>query len=401
MRTHTTLTLRNLIVNDMDVSNGLLSKQQISVWIQTLPEITGEMFETIYFFTHSIFLGKLIGRQIRQIHKECITLLDKIDKYQQLPPEMEALKSATIKCLDNVMEKLENDCCAYLDNEVNVPQIYLRRELVKIESQTQLIAARLKSKELPVKLQSLVLEGMNDIKKAVRCPYYKVQYIVQLQADLIELCKDTDKASLEYQLNNHLIRMNYNNSNYIKYYQQKLTAELSGCITEEEQMSYLYNLERDFSRDSYRKSAFSFDKKQKRVKHLLAEFVTSEISVRQKQRAAAAKAATVTAAYARTQMNAALQPPPPNYKISTAFTVDALAYFVKLLISAKVIEPGIRTELLCFIASIFRTPGVGSNGISPISLGAKYKQVVQSTATSVRAVLVRMLKILDEEFPPV
>lgn len=146
--------------------------------------------------------------------------------------------------------------------------------------------------------------------------------------------------------------MNYNNGNYIKYYQQKLATALAGCITEQEQMRYLYDLERDFSRDSYRKSAFSYDKKRKRVKRLLSEFVRSEISIRQKQRTVLGKVGVVAATYAGAKAKDVAQEPPPNYKISTAFTVDALAYFVKLLISAKVIEPGVRTELLCFIASI-------------------------------------------------
>ncbi|MNL68538.1 hypothetical protein D3C87_1932750 [compost metagenome] len=78
--------------------------------------------------------------------------------------------------------------------------------------------------------------------------------------------------------------------------------------------------------------------------------------------------------------------------------MDALAYLIRLLIAAKAIEPGVRTELLTFVAGIFQTPGTGLNGISPGSMETKYKQVVQSTAVTIRALLIRMLKTLEEEF---
>lgn len=57
----------------------------------------------------------------------------------------------------------------------------------------------------------------------------------------------------------------------------------------------------------------------------------------------------------------------------------------------------VKTELMRFIAASFETPGMHAGGISATSLGTKYKQVVQSTATKVRAALKRMLKQLDED----
>lgn len=75
-----------------------------------------------------------------------------------------------------------------------------------------------------------------------------------------------------------------------------------------------------------------------------------------------------------------------------------MAYLFKLLVIAKAIEPGVKTELFAFIAGIFQTPGTGLNGISPGSFEAKYRQVVQSTAKTIGVILVRMLKVLDEEF---
>ncbi|TKC62500.1 hypothetical protein FBD94_09815 [Pedobacter hiemivivus] len=396
MRTHTTHTLRTLIVNDMDIKKCTLNKQQINTWVETLPEITAEMYETICFFTGSIFLGKMVGRQIRQIHGECITLLDKIDKYQNLPSEMDALKSATIKCLDNVMDKLESDCSRYLEKKVQMPIIHLRRQQVRIESQTCLITAYFKNLGLGLKLNKLVLESMADLLKATRCYYYRVDYMNAFQDALIELCKKSNKSDFEGRLIDLLIGMNFNSGTFIKYYQQVMMDELAVRITEEEQMSFLNHLERSFARDSYRKSALSYDIDRKRIKCLLSEFVNVELRIRAKK-VAMSRPVNVQQPTGP-QVNSAPVTNTGNYKIRTPLSVDALAYFIKLMIAAKAIEPGVKTELLNFIASIFQTPGVGSAGISATSFGAKYKQVVQSTAKTVRVILVRMLKVLDDEF---
>ncbi len=87
-----------------------------------------------------------------------------------------------------------------------------------------------------------------------------------------------------------------------------------------------------------------------------------------------------------------------NLRIRVLFSVDALAYFFKLMNKAGGLDAGPVTQLILAISKNFITPGIGDGYISPNSLTTKYKQVVQSTAMRVRVLLVRMLKLLDEEF---
>jgi len=87
-----------------------------------------------------------------------------------------------------------------------------------------------------------------------------------------------------------------------------------------------------------------------------------------------------------------------NPRIRVLFSVDALAYFFKLLNKAGGLDAGPVTQLILAISKNFITPGIGDGYISPNSLTTKYKQVVRSTAMRVRVLLVRMLKLLDEEF---
>ena len=94
-----------------------------------------------------------------------------------------------------------------------------------------------------------------------------------------------------------------------------------------------------------------------------------------------------------------LTPPPvENYRIAVAFSVDALAYFFKLLINAGVVIAEPKSQLFSFVARYFKTPGTSQGSLSPHSFTNKYNQTVQATAKTVRAALVRMLKLLDREF---
>jgi hypothetical protein len=85
-------------------------------------------------------------------------------------------------------------------------------------------------------------------------------------------------------------------------------------------------------------------------------------------------------------------------RIKVSFSVDTLAYFFKLLNKAGGLDIGTFTQLMMAVSKNFITPGIGDGYISTNSLTVKYKQVVQTTAQSVRALLVKMLKLLDQEF---
>lgn len=87
-----------------------------------------------------------------------------------------------------------------------------------------------------------------------------------------------------------------------------------------------------------------------------------------------------------------------DHRIRVVFSVDVLAYFFKLLHKSGALDSGPLTQLMEAISKNFVTKGLGQNFISPYSLTTKYKQVVQGTARTVRALLAKMLKQLDDEF---
>ncbi|WP_316814089.1 hypothetical protein [Pedobacter heparinus] len=409
MRTHTTKTLRELVLTDMDPEKYQMSQHEIGVWLQTIPEITKEMFETLHFFTCHLFNKAMICRQLRQIHKECIYLLDKIEKVGALATEMEQLRLAVIKCLDQIVEKLLDDYTKYLEFDILMPVRHLRSGQLKVTSGMKALQVVFDALGVPQKLQQVILACMNDVGKGTRCFYERMVYVQALQEGLLELCRHSHKSCIHADLLRFLVERNYNTEAFIGYYKKAFADELTELVDEPEQLKYLEALERDLNIRPYRKSVFCYDHKRSRAKDVLHAFVLSELDMRQREaeqrrRAELEAFRASQAVKARTEANvgdAKMKEGTafmPGYKIRTPLSVDALAYLLKLLIVAKVIEPGVKTELFAFIAGIFQTPGTGLNGISPGSFETKYKQVVQNTAKTVRVLLVRMLKVLDEEF---
>jgi hypothetical protein len=397
MRTHTTLTLRTLILNDMDPAKHAMTKNEASIWMETLPVICKEMFDHIGFFVNSIFQKGLVKKQIEQIRKECIFLLDAADVYKDLAADMIGLRDAVVKCLEQVFEHCHYWCKKYGIDDVNMPLRHLRKEQANVDLQAKTLGSVMKAKGLDNKLHTVVLECMNGLLKAKRCNYSRMAYIKDLQASLIQVCTDSSKDYISSRVILHLFERDYNTAGFANYYQARITAELSEIYEVDGQFRLLYEYERQFEMRSFKKSARCYDVDRVKIRQVMYTFVRAELNCLEKKEQL--KRPLVTAAPPVSHTTAATgKAGAAAYRIKTTMSVDCLAYLIRLMVEANMIELGVKTELLRFIAASFETPGMGSNGISPGSLGTKYKQVVQSTATKVRAALKRMLKQLDGDF---
>lgn len=393
MRTHTTLTLRTLIVNDMDATKHQMTGQEINVWTELLPQIAAEMFKHMSFLTNSIFQKSLVRRQICQIQRECIFLLDVVDRYQDLSEPMEKLKIKVIKCLDAMFERIDTHCAKFADAEIYMPVVHLRKEQVLVENQMNLLVAGLKKHDVERKLQEVILAGMKDLLKAKRCFYYKLAYVKNLQAALLEICNCPQKTAIEESIIHHLYSSNYNIAGFTKFLQERIADKLAGVYEVAEQFKLLYSYQREFATSTYRKSAGSYDLKNRKNKEVMTDFINAELRYLEKKEGLKVPVQPVVLL-----QNAVPAVKSLGYRIRTSLSVDSLAYLIRLLVEANAIEAAVKTELLAFISDIFQTPGMGDKGISAGSLGTKYKQVVQSTATKVRALLKKMLKQLDGDF---
>lgn len=388
MKTEMTTTLHNLVVKELRPSVRAMGPQKISKWIAELPEIADRLFGLMSILVFSPVSDELVNRHIRQLQQESICLMDILQGYEKVPLEMEGLHKAVLEMLESVLDYIEVHYPGYFNLDLAVPDTLFRKTITEVEAQMHVMLARLKSKSSDKALQKLVQESLVDFMTANKCSYYRLAYIKALQTSVTELFGDTGRDEGDEKLRELLISLNLNTAAHMRYYKKLITAELAQLFDLQEQEELLYAYQKQF-RSVTPQGDTGFSPRHDSIKRTLLDYIRAEIKYRAKIRPVASADPY--------QANGVIWPMPPDpYKVQVAFSVDALAYFFKLLIRAGVINGGPKTQLLAFIAKSFKTNVTAS--ISANSLSRKYDQVVQTTAKAVRVVLVRMLKILDDEF---
>jgi hypothetical protein len=250
-----------------------------------------------------------------------------------------------------------------------------------ILQKNELIEQNLNKHGADPELVDIVKDGLTEALKPGICSYEALVYVIELQIVLIRFTSQPKIKQVDEQLRSLLFYANFNSPEFVTNYQNIIRASLAECIDVSLQLDQLYFWQKHFSTYPQRKSASSFHPDCKRVNDQMLDFVNAELSYLHQKHDSKGMVQKMD-----------------EYKIKVSFSVDALAYFIKLLIKAKVIDQGVRSELLAFVARRFQTPGISSKGMSVLSLGVKYKQVVHTTAMHVRAVLMTMIKLIDEEF---
>jgi len=387
MKTHTSTTLRDLIVNKLDPSKAKMSEPQIKKWLKDLPEINQDLCTLMSILVFSRVPDELVNRHIRQIQRESIHLLNVLEAYQNVSDAMKILHQKVLNCLQDILFHIKSDYDDFFNLDLAIPNSHYGLEVSEIEVKINPMITALRNKNADKDLQRLIQNSLNEFIKAGSCTYYRLAYMKGLQESLGTICITAEKDEINERIKEHLFYHNLNTASHVRYYKREIQKQLTETFDVMEQQQLLYAYQKQF-RSWPQEKISGFSPKNEGIKALLLSFVGAEIKylakkLRDGQQGAIANAEKVQAL---------------NYRVPVSFSVDALAYFFKLLTKAGVINGALKTDLLIFISKSFQTPGIGNGILSVKSLDTKYRQVVQRTADAVRAVLLRMLKTLDQEF---
>jgi hypothetical protein len=391
MTTHTTSTLKDLIKVKMHPANEM-TIPEIDNWNSILPEITGELIKHINFFAYSIFRKPMVKRQLRQIQAECTSLLNVIDKYNYFSEEMISLKKNTVNCLSTILYKIVKDCEPYADLTANVNYVHFSIELDTIQKNILETTDLIHKVTIAPELKDLVMDCFNKFSKGRTASYDMLKYIIKFQLDLMQLLKTYNQYNLNNALSKYLVDHHYNTKLFINYLNKELEKELSEITDLQLRLSFLFRKKTTIMKRSPTVKKPKFLRQDPSIYDGLMDFINAEISclgiaIKKARRTIVPILAPVPVPYC-----------PPDYKLRFNFSVESLAYLIKLLVNVNVIEPGVKAELLRYVAANFQTPGTKSGGIAAGSFQTKYKNVTQSTSVTVRAALMAMLKLVDKEF---
>lgn len=264
--------------------------------------------------------------------------------------------------------------------------IQYRKTVLQLQAQLDAMVAGMMRCQTDKTLQALLVSKMARLVQQESGSYMQVSYLQNLQQWILEQCKVSCTGDMTGSLYHQLIGTNFNTTSFIAYCKAKIEEELAGIAGVENKYLALCKHERDFDHLIYKKKALKFEPGLADVKTVMLRYVRTELAYLKKiHEPILVKIPPVAA-------------PLQQDKIAFSFSVDALAYFFKLLVNAGVVVAEPKSQLFRFVAKVFTTPGTTDGGIAEHSFTNKYNQTVQATAKIVRAALVRMLRLVDKEF---
>ncbi len=387
MRTQITTTLTQM-VRDLDPVRSVLNTACQEQWEKDLIQINAELFRTMSALTMGFLDNKLVSRHLCQMQRECIGLLDTLYHYREVPLSLTGLFKLLYDALTEILDHLRCWYFKYLNNDTLLPLRHFEVAVTVMKDEVLQLKAMFRKGGVPKELKDLVLNSMDQFLDAGCCSYHQLLYMQKLIEVMIRLCGDTQSAQLPGRIQDELLSLNFNTADHVRYYKGNMALILGELYDVDQKYELLCEYERFFNPRRERKGLY-FEKKNRSVRAVMLAYVQAEMNFMEKQR---------QVRYAKkAQATEAPLVQDTDYRVKVSLSVDVLAYLLKLLVAAGVVL-GSKTQFFLFISKHVQTPGKGDGTISPNSLGTKSKQVVQTTAKNLRALLMRMVKIIDGEF---
>jgi hypothetical protein len=390
MKTHTTSTLRSLV--DRMHPKNQMSVQEIETWIAVLPDITQELAAQMKFFVYSIFNKSLVKRHLQQMQAECTSLLNAVDKFSDFTGDMLTLKNHTLDCLNSTLDRLMNHYQSYTDLTGNMTIMHFRIRINSVKSNLDRTKGLMEALGIEADLKVLILECINKLIACKTASYELVNYVANFQLDLNDLLSHSSKEHVKAELHDFLCGIHYNSELFIQFLIKQYQLETEMITDLRDKQSYLIRKRERLRKQKATPRKPKYLGQQASIYDRLVRSIDTEIKC--------LDIAILKAKPKRVPIKAPVRIPyhPVDYKLRFNFSVDCLAYLIKLMVNANIIDPGVKAELERYVATNFRTPGTKSTGMSSASFHTKYKNVTQSTSVTVKAGLMSMLKLIDKEF---
>ncbi|TCC99439.1 hypothetical protein [Pedobacter hiemivivus] len=383
MRRPPDMTLQKLVLERMSPRTAAMSNEEIEQWIAALPEINDEI---IHFTRQTVFGSlpdRLVIRHLNQFCMECTLMLNALYDYSDRRREMEQLYEMVLNCVLVVFESHRQNYRKYLDLNVSMPIILYHAAARKIEDGIVLMVTAMTRYHAHKTLQAVVISKMSNLLKNGSGTWHQVSYLEKLQQYIMKLCTG-GYENINVPLRHLLVAANFNTPGFIAYCKSCMEEEMGENYEIRDQYDCLYRHQRELTILFDYPEFLKFESKQLKVKEVLLQYVNSELSIMDRK-------------YRMVNENKVVDPVALRSKVSVSISVDALAYFFRLLMMAEITTCS-KNELILFISRNFCTPGTGERDLSLKSIENKYRQVVKNTSITVKSILSKMLKQLNEEF---
>ena len=348
--------------------------------------------------TFQVILGvpigtDLVSRHLDLLYKQCRGLSNTLFGYGQGQGLQGDLREEVQSCLMGLMDYLLIQHDDLLNPALLVPALHFTVAMDSLEAAQPRMLALMKQFHIDPKLQTLVLSKISKLRKKGKASWAQLRHLENIQQFIGEEFNGRF-GNHNQRLCGFLQRSNFNADGFLDYSKAALLKSLEDIPGPVEQYRQLCDLERIFKTSYYKKDMLPYEARLPYVKAVLLEYVRAEMEcLRKKERGLSKPVIVLNTPAAAPQV---VDPEREGAKLSVSCSVEVLAYFFRLLIEQGLVTNPSRASVLRFLCSHVETPGSASRDISLKSMENKYKQVLQSTLSSTRAILQKMMKQLEE-----
>lgn len=383
MKNQHTVTLQTLVMGCMAPRQPVMDDAEIAEWMERLPEIHLGMIRSAGTTMFGMLSAKIIRRHLSQIGRECTLMLDALHGYPEGMGALLQLQQRVTADLLAVLQHLQLNYSDYLDANSAMPKLLFEGAAKQLEFNTVPLVNAMTRYHADKRLQALVIGKMTGLLKNGSGTWHQVGYLERLQQQMLKICTGP-VVNITGPLRTLLLRANFNTSGFLAWCKEEIEEKVAECFESRAQYDCLFHYQREYSALTDEPEFLKFEPRAARVKATLLEYVHAGLGMMDnKNRVLTEKKVTVPAVQ--------------GCSVPVSISVDVLAYLFRLLMNVGVMS-GSKADLVLFISASFQTPGIGEGHISPKSIAAKYRQVVKNTATSVKSILLKMLKQLDDDF---
>lgn len=377
------LKFRSCIENsfhNLNQPNGSISPEAIAA----LPGLKRELITGIDVAVMGMGKSGYVQRCLYQLQKGIVKLMDFMFK---LPPQekKEMFYTLAFESLTEIMASLRFNNLKYFNLEQAIPLYHREEVATNFGVGIPQLKAAMKLKKIDPELIDVVLQPYLSFNQQVEISYNCADYLQVLMERVIVLLKT--KEGNEAALIKMLLGGGFNTNNFEQYLMLKISEEVYANPRLEYQYDCLYQYERLLTVLPKKPKGF-YDLARGNSCTIVLRFVTAEIYYLNRKKELWSAEQTITP----------VAKDFASYRIKTFLSVDRLAYLLRLLVECEVVDGNPRSELLSFIAGHVETLNKSNSPLSEKSLKNKYKQVTQHTADTVRAMLARMIRQIDEDF---
>ena len=378
MKTELTTKVKAL-VNELTLPDSKLTAAQLKFWKLELEAIEPSLFRTMEFLTSGL-AGKQLGvRHLGIIQAECTRYMDLLQKNQAIPKQLEVLQAQLMAMLLRIFTELETTYENFFINERHMPHcIFLERSALVIGKAEQLVKVMAEN-NVPARLQSRILSNFKKVTSGKRCTFHELMLTAHSMETMLNICRENPQEFIPEFLEWQLATAKLCATDYIKSFTNKIEAEMKqlpeGADGYEVYEKY-HLLERALG---IGKAPSHLKERQRRIQKGISVFLCE--------------------LYMVVQGNFSYNSEQKAFKESrfmVSCSVDVLAHLTRLMIKTELITSP-KVQVLSILSKTVETPGIGKALLSQNSLNKKYDAVESSTSAKTKVVLMKLLKLLEEE----